>query len=386
MSGPDDPAGPLSGVMILEMQAIGPVPHATMLLADLGATVLRVARAGATPPPLDLLARGRRSVAVDLKHPEAAELVLRLVERSDVLLEGSRPGVMERLGLGPEPCLDRNPALVYGRMTGWGQDGPLAQRAGHDINYLAVAGLLHGFRRRGERPVPPVNLVGDFGGGSLYLALGVLAALMHARSTGEGQVVDAAMVDGAASLNTMSWSLAARGMWDLDDPGSNLLDTGAHFYEVYRCADGAFIAVGAVEPQFYAQLLQGLGLADADLPDQNDRSAWPAMKDRFADIFASRTRAEWCERFDELDACVTPVLSATEALEHPHMDERGTYARAEGHVVPGPAPRLSRTPGTVSSPMEPPSPDALLDWGVDGSELESLLRSEVVDATRQGAR
>lgn len=369
----DAPAGPLEGVTVVEMHAIGPVPHAATLLADLGATVLRVTRPGMTPPPVDYLARGRRVVAVDLKNPAAAEVVLRLVERADVLLEGSRPGVMERLGLGPTQCTARNPALIYGRMTGWGQDGPLAHTAGHDINYLAVAGLLHGFRRAGERPVPPVNLVGDFGGGSLYLLVGVLAALLHARSTGEGQVIDAAMIDGAASLNTMSWSLAARDMWDLDAPGTNLLDTGAHFYEVYRCADGEHVALGAVEPQFYAQVLQGLGLDPEELPEQNDRSSWPAMKERFAAIFATRTREQWCETFEGLDACFAPVLSPSEALDHPHIRHRGTYVVAQDHTIPGVAPRLSRTPGAVARPPEPPTPAVLQQWGFNPDEVDDLV-------------
>lgn len=372
--------GPLAGVRIVEMEGIGPVPHAAMVLADLGAEVLRISRSAAAPAQVDLLARGRQVVAVDLKHERGTETVLRLIEGADVLLEGFRPGVMERLGLGPDACLARNPSLVYGRMTGWGQRGPLADRAGHDINYLAIGGLLHGFRRAGERPLPPVNLVGDFGGGSLYLVVGVLAALWSARGGGQGQVIDAAMVDGAASLATMLWSFAGRGTWDLDRPGTNILDTGAHFYEVYECADGEHMAVGAVEPQFYARVLEGLGLADHELPAQRDQAAWPAMKQRFAAIFATRTRDEWTAVFAGLDACVTPVLSPSEALRHPHIVERSTYVPIGGVVGPAPAPRFSATVTEPRPPLSAADPAHLLGWDFTEGEVAELTSSGAVGA------
>ena len=373
-------SGPLEGIRIVELAGLGPAPFAGMMLADAGADVVRIDRFDrATYPPrtephVDLLNRGRRSVAVDLKNPEGVEVVLRLASGADGLMEGFRPGVAERLGLGPDVCLARNPRLVYGRMTGWGQDGPMASAAGHDIDYIALAGALEPIGRAGDRPVPPLNLVGDFGGGGMLLAFGMVAAMLSARATGRGQVVDTAMVDGAAALMAMTYTLRAAGAWS-DERGTNLLDTGAPFYEVYETSDGGFMAVGAIEPQFYAELLDRLGLADAGLPDQNDKSAWPEMKERFAEVFAGRTRAEWEEVFAGSDACVAPVLSPAEAPDHPHNRQRGTFTEVAGVLQPAPAPRFSATPATIRRP--PPNPgqhgdDALADWGFDPDEIDRL--------------
>ncbi|HEY8081656.1 MAG TPA: CaiB/BaiF CoA-transferase family protein, partial [Acidimicrobiales bacterium] len=339
--------GPLSGVRIVELAGIGPAPYACMLLADAGADVLRLDRPGPPPteePHWDLLNRSRPSVAIDLKHPDAPGVVLDLVSSADALIEGMRPGVAERLGLGPGPCLERNPRLVYGRMTGWGQDGPLANAVGHDIDYIAVSGALHAIGRAGERPLPPINLVGDFGGGGMLLAFGVVAALYEARGSGYGQVVDAAMTDGSASLMTMAHSFLAAGL-SSEERGTNLLDTGAHFYEVYETSDGRYVAVGAIEPRFYAALLEGLGLDAGELPRQMDSSSWPQMKARFAELFAQRSRDEWEVHFAGTEACVAPVLSPLEAPDHAHNAARGTFVEVAGVRQPGPAPRFSRTPG-----------------------------------------
>ncbi len=379
-------SGPLDGVRIIELAGLGPAPFAGMMLSDAGADIIRIDRAErAAYPPLsephvDLMNRGRRSVAVDLKHPEGVELVLALVEEADGLMEGFRPGVAERLGLGPDVCLARNPALVYGRMTGWGQDGPMATTAGHDIDYISLAGALEPMGRAGDRPVPPLNLVGDFGGGGMMLAFGMCAAIISARQTGAGQVVDAAMVDGAAALMTMTFTLRQAGAW-LDQRGVNLLDTGAHFYEVYETADGGYMSVGAIEVQFYAELIRLLELEDEDLPDQNDRSAWPAMKERFAAIFASRSRAEWEKVFEGSDACVAPVLSLAEAPNHPHNQFRGTFTEVAGVLQPSPAPRFSATPGAIRRP--PPNPgqhadEALADWGLDVADVARLRSSGAI--------
>jgi alpha-methylacyl-CoA racemase len=373
-------SGPLEGVRIVELAGLGPAPFAGMMLADAGADIVRVDRSErASYPPhtsahVDLMNRGRRSVAVDLKNPEGVELVLRLVEGADGLMEGFRPGVAERLGVGPDTCLARNPALVYGRMTGWGQQGPMASMAGHDIDYIGLCGALEPVGRAGERPLPPLNLVGDFGGGGMLLAFGMCAAIISARQTGVGQVIDAAMVDGAASLMTMTYTLISAGIWR-DERGTNLLDTGAHFYEVYRTSDGGHMAVGAIEPQFYAELVRLLELEGEDLPDQMDRDAWPAMKERFAAIFASKTRREWEMIFEGSDACVAPVLSPWEAPEHPHMKARGTFTEVAGVVQPAPSPRFEKTPGSIQRP--PPNPgqhadDALADWGFASDEVERL--------------
>jgi len=366
--------GPLRGVRVVELAGIGPGPYACMLLADLGAEVLRVDRPGAGPGPgrSDLLGRGRRSVALDLKQPEAAEVVLRLVERADALVEGFRPGVAERLGVGPAECLARNPRLVYGRMTGWGQQGPLAPRVGHDINYIGLTGALAAVGEAGRKPVPPLNLVADFGGGAMFLVLGVLAALVERAGSGRGQVVDAAMVDGVTSLLTLFYGLRAGGQWR-DERGSNALDGGAPFYDTYECADGRYVAVGALEPQFWAALVDTLGLAD--LPGQLDVARWPELRARLAEVFATRSRDEWAIVFAEVDACVTPVLTLGEAPGHPHLAARGSVVEHGGVRQPAPAPRFSRTPGALGAPPTMPGTDtraALRDWGFDATEVQRL--------------
>jgi alpha-methylacyl-CoA racemase len=379
-------SGPLEGVRIIELAGLGPAPFAGMMLADAGADIIRIDRSDrATYPPaeaphVDLMNRGRRSVAVDLKHPAGVALVLRLAEQADGLMEGFRPGVAERLGLGPDLCLARNPKLIYGRMTGYGQAGPMAQAAGHDIDYIALAGALEPLGRAGERPLPPINLVGDFGGGGMLLAFGMCAAIISARQTGAGQVIDAAMVDGAASLMTMTYTLRQAGIWR-DERGTNLLDTGAHFYEVYETSDGGFMAVGAIEHQFYAELIRLLGLEGEELPVQMDRGAWPAMKKRFAAIFASRTRAEWEVVFESSDACVAPVLSPAEASNHPHNQFRKMFTEVAGVVQPSPSPRFQGTPGAIRRP--PPNPgqhgdEALAEWGLASDEITDLRASGAI--------
>ncbi|MBW0091545.1 CoA transferase [Pseudonocardia sp. KRD-184] len=360
-------SGPLAGCKVVELAGIGPGPHAAMVLADLGAQVVRVDRPGglqigdsdAPDPTL----RGRRRVAADLKSPEGVETVLRLVEQADVLIEGYRPGVTERLGVGPADCHARNPELVYARMTGWGQDGPMAQRAGHDINYISLTGALHAIGRAGERPVPPLNLVGDFGGGSMLLVVGVLSALWEAGRSGQGQVVDAAMVDGASLLSQMFWGFLSQKIW-LDERDSNLLDGHAPFYDTYTCADGKHVAVGSLEPQFYAALLTGLGIDPADLPQQYDREQWPVLRARFTEVFASRTRDEWAAVFADTDACVTPVLAFGEVAAHPHIAARDTVVESGGVAQAAPAPRFSRTsPGLPAPAAEPEDVESVLaDW------------------------
>jgi alpha-methylacyl-CoA racemase len=371
-------SGPLSGVKIVELGGIGPVPYASMLLAEAGAEVLRITRPAA-PGGLgtvgsDLLLRSRASVGVDLKTEGGVNLVLDLVERADALVEGFRPGVAERMGLGPAECHGRNARLVYGRMTGWGQGGPWSGAAGHDINYIAIAGALWPIGRAGDRPVPPLNLVGDFGGGGMLLAFGVVSALWEAGRSGTGQVVDAAMMDGAASLATMLFSHRAAGMWE-DRRGVNILDTGAHFYEVYETADGGYFAVGAIEAPFYAALLKGLGLDGEELPHQMDRAHWVEMKERFAAIFATKTRDEWVAAFDGLDACATPVLSPGEAPGHPHVAARRTYVEIDGVLQPAPAPRFDRTQGEATAGRYVTGQDAdavLQSWGLETPELAAL--------------
>ncbi len=364
-------SGPLRGVKVIEIASIGPGPFAAMLLADLGAEVVRIDRSGGAGNPLgegswNFMHRGRRSAAVDLKHPDGRDLVLRLCASADALIEGFRPGVMERLGLGPDAVAERNPRLVYGRMTGYGQDGPLAAVAGHDINYLAVAGVLGAMGRTGEKPPIPLNLVADFGGGGMLLALGVVSAILEARGSGQGQVVDAAMVEGSALLATMFHALRAQGMWS-DTPGTNLLDSGAHFYEVYATSDGGYIAVGALEPQFYATLLRLLEL-DPDAFPQWDQPRWPEFKARFAEVFATRTRDAWAAVLEGEDACATAVLALHEAPQHPHNVARGTFVAVDGKLQPAPAPRFSRTPAEISRPPAEPGADTdtvLRDWGID---------------------
>jgi alpha-methylacyl-CoA racemase len=343
--------GPLDGVRIVELAGIGPAPFAAMVLADLGADIVRVDRAGGGSgfARMDVMNRGRRSIAVDLKHPEGVEVVLRLAAGSDVLIEGFRPGVAERLGVGPEPCLERNPRLVYGRMTGWGQDGPYAAEAGHDITYAAVAGALAHIGRAGQPPTPPLNLVADFGGGGMLLALGVVSAVLSARETGRGQVVDAAMVDGVALLMA-PFFMAFRSGFFSSERGTNLLDSGAPFYDSYACADGRYVAVGALEPQFYAALVAGLGLDAASLGEQNDKANWPAMRARFAATFLTRTRDEWVAHFAGRDACVAPVNTTEETLADPHLVARGTVVEVDGVPQPAPAPRFSETPALVDRP------------------------------------
>jgi alpha-methylacyl-CoA racemase len=365
------------------MAGIGPAPMCAMLLADLGADVIlidRIADSGLGIPvkaKYDLLRRGRPSVALDLKQPEAVKTVLRLVSAADAIIEGFRPGVMERLGLGPDVCLARNPRLVYGRMTGWGQDGPLAHASGHDINYIGLAGVLHAIGRKGEPPLPPLNLVGDFGGGALYLAFGVLAALLEREKSGRGQVVDAAMVDGAASLMTLMFGLHAAGRW-VERRGDNLLDSGAPFYEVYETSDGKYVAVGSLEPKFYRELLRLTGLEREDLPAQHDAASWPAMKQRFASILRTKTRDQWCRIMEGSEVCFAPVLSMAEAPAHPHNRHRGTFVEENGVIQPAPAPRFSRTPGAIQRPPSPSGADtisALRDWGFSADEVQSLIAS-----------
>ncbi|WP_141584197.1 CaiB/BaiF CoA-transferase family protein [Actinomadura sp. WMMA1423] len=376
--------GPLSGVRVIELAGIGPGPFAAMLLADLGADVIRVDRAsavrdGETAGGTDFTNRGKRSIAVDLKSERGKEVVLRLAEKSDVLIEGFRPGVTERLGIGPDECLARNPRLVYGRMTGWGQEGPLAHTAGHDVGYIAITGALHAIGRAGGPPQVPMNLLGDFAGGSMYLVTGVLAALLETRANGRGQVVDAAIVDGTAHLSTFIHGFLAGGIWE-DRRGVNLLDTGAPWYDVYETSDGRHMAVGAIESQFYAEFLRRLGLdGDEDLPAQYDRERWPDMRERFAAAFRTRTRDEWTEVFVPSDACVAPVLSMTEAAEHPYNTSREVFPELGGHRQPAPAPRFSRTPaGTDGVPVLPGGQTrAVLDeLGFD--DAETLLKEGAV--------
>jgi alpha-methylacyl-CoA racemase len=379
-------AGPLSGVRIVEIAGIGPGPFCAMMLADLGAEVLRVDRAERARlprpdgPNLDLLNRGRRSVAVDLKSPAGVEVVLRLVEKADALIEGFRPGVMERLGLGPDVCLARNPGLVFGRMTGWGQDGPLAKAAGHDLNYIALTGALHAIGRADSPPPPPLNLVGDFGGGGLMLAYGILAALLERARSGKGQVVDAAMVDGAAALMAIIYGAHASGWWR-DERAANMLDGGAHFYDCYETKDGRYVSIGSIEPQFYAQLLELTGLKGEPLPHQMDRSSWPKLKERLAAIFKTRTRDEWCDLMEGTDVCFAPVLSLAEAPEHAHMKARNTFVEVEGVRQPGPAPRFSRTPGVIERPPAHAgehTDEALADWGFPSADVAQLRNSGAI--------
>jgi alpha-methylacyl-CoA racemase len=373
--------GPLQGVRVVELASIGPGPFCAMLLADLGAEVLAVDRPatgqGGWPA---LFARGRSRVAVDLKHLEGPGVVLDLVAGADALVEGFRPGVAERLGIGPEACLARNPRLVYGRVTGWGQEGPLAGSAGHDIDYIALSGALHPVGAAGGPPVPPLNLLGDFGGGGMLLALGVVAALLEAGRSGRGQVVDAAMVDGAALLTTQLHELLAAGLWT-DRRGANLLDGAAPFYTVYETADGRHLAVGALEPQFYAELLERVSLAGEDLPPQLDRAGWPLLRDRLAAVFRTRTRDEWCRLLEGTDACVAPVLSLLEAPTHPHNQARATFVDIGGTLQPAPAPRFSRTPSPTPTPPPAPGDDqakVLAAWGLAQEELARLRAAGVI--------
>lgn len=377
--------GPLHGVRVIEIAGIGPGPFCAMALADLGADVIRVDRLSAAGPPTggeryDVLGRGRRSVAIDLKHDDGAEVVMRLVEGADALIEGFRPGVAERLGIGPAVCLGRNRQLVYGRMTGWGQEGPLSASAGHDLTYAAVAGALAHIGRAGQLPTPPLNLIADFGGGGMLLALGVLAALHHAQRTGVGQVVDAAMVDGTALLMAPFFGASAIGYWS-DERGTNLLDSGAPFYDVYLCSDGKEIAVGAIEPQFFASLLAVLELDAAGLPDQMDQTRWPELRAAFRGALASRPRPEWLARAEGRDACLAPVLTMSEARSHPHLAARRTIVEVDGVPQPAPAPRFSETPAELSRPPSAPgqhTDEVLRSAGLALAEVRALRAGGVI--------
>lgn len=374
--------GALSGIKVLELEAIGPAPFGAMLLSDMGADVLRIDRP--SPPddlgprrsgkPVDITGRGRRSVTLDLKAPDAASAVLDLIEKADVLIEGFRPGTMERLGVGPDVALKRNPRLVYARMTGWGQSGPLAARAGHDLNYIALSGVLSAIGPADGRPVPPLNLVGDYGGGGMLLALGVVAALLNVQRGGAGQVVDAAMTEGAAQLGSVMWGLLSGGNWR-EQRGSNMLDGGAPWYDTYRTRDGHYMAVGAVEMRFYAELLAKLGLADADLPNQHDREGWPRLRSAFEKAFLGKTREEWSQIFDSSDACVAPVLLFSEAPNHPHNHARGNFMNVDGVTQPAPAPRFLGTPSAIPAPAPKRGErggDALRDWGLTAAAIACL--------------
>ena len=384
--------GPLTGYKIIEIAGIGPGPFAAMMLSDMGAEVIRVERVQAVRDTQssnanwDVMQRGRKNVAIDLKHADGVEALLQLVEKADAMIEGFRPGVMERLGVGPDVCLARNKKLVFGRMTGWGQDGPYANAAGHDINYIALAGALAHFGRAGEAPVPPLNMVGDFGGGGMLLAYGVVCALLEAQRSGAGQVVDAAMVDGSAILMSMFWGFKNIGLHDENARGTNMLDSGAHFYDVYKCSDGKFVSIGSIEPQFYAQLLQLTGLAsDAEFANQQDRSMWPKLKQRLTEVFATKTQAEWCKMMEGTDVCFAPVLTMSEAAKHPHNVARKTFIEIAGTTQPAPAPRFSRT--VASLPTAPVGAGAntrevLQSWGIQN--VDELITRGVVKESGAG--
>ncbi len=375
--------GPLKGVKIIEIAGIGPGPFCAMMLADMGADIIRVDRKTSSPPAKagrDILNRGRRSVAVDLKNARGVELVLKLVEKADALQEGFRPGVMEKLGLGPDVCLKRNPRLVYGRMTGWGQEGPMSMAAGHDINYISLSGALHAIGNKGGKPVPPLNLVGDFGGGGMLLAFGIACALFEARNSGKGQVIDAAMVDGSAALMTMMYGMRALGVWK-DERGSNMLDTGAHFYDTYETADGGYISLGSIEPQFYALLLKLGEITDPEFLNQMDPSKWPDLKVKIAAIIKKKTRDQWCDIMLGSDVCFAPVLSMDEATRDPHNVFRKTFVEVDGVVQPAPAPRFSRTRAEISGPAPAPgehNDEALADWGLPAGEIQALKDSGAI--------
>ena len=384
-------SGPLSGYRIIEIAGIGPGPFAAMMLADMGAEVIRVERTqsvrGQAPGEAhwDVLLRGRRNIAIDLKNPDGIKTLLSLVEHADALIEGFRPGVMERLGLGPDVCIARNPKIVFGRMTGWGQDGPYASSAGHDINYISLAGALAHFSRAGAAPVPPLNMVGDFGGGGMFLAYGVVCALLEAQKSGKGQVVDAAMVDGSAVLMSMFWAMKNIGMFDENKPGTNLLDTGAHFYDVFECSDGKYVSIGSIEPQFYALLLEKTGLTnDPAFSKQMDASQWPTLKTKLAQVMRTKTSAQWCAIMEGTDVCFAPVLTMSEAAKHPHNIARNTFIEVDGVTQPAPAPRFSRTATTLpSAPAHAGqhSRAVLADWGFDAARIDSLISSGAVVET-----
>jgi alpha-methylacyl-CoA racemase len=382
-------AGPLQGLKVVEMVGIGPAPFCAMMFADMGAEVIRIDRprtgdkagdVGSPGSASDVTARGRRSLAIDLKAEGAADTVLQLIDRADILIEGFRPGVMERLGLGPDVCLARNKKLVYGRMTGWGQTGPLALAAGHDINYISLTGTLNAIGRAGEPPVPPLNLVGDFGGGAMMLAFGVLAATLNARSTGQGQVVDAAMTDGASLLAAAIYGLRASGRWT-NNREENLLDGGAHFYGAYTCADGKHVSVGSIEPQFYALLLKHAGIDDPQFQRQMDQQAWPELKQKLAAIFRTKTRDEWCKLMEGTDICFAPILDWDEAPRHPHNQAREAFVTIDGVTQPAPAPRFSHTPAAMpTGPVRAGthSEAILRDWGIAADAITQLKERKAI--------
>ena len=380
--------GPLAGYRIVEIAGIGPGPFAAMMLADMGAEVIRIERTqavrGPAPnePHYDVLLRGRRNIAIDLKNPKGLETLLTLIQHADAIIEGFRPGVMERLGVGPEVCLQRNPKLVFGRMTGWGQHGPLSGASGHDINYIALAGALAHFARVGEAPMPPLNMVGDFGGGGMFLAFGLVCALLEAQKSGKGQIVDAAMVDGVAILMSMFWAFRQIGHFNENEPGTNLLDTGAHFYDVYKCLDGKYVSIGSIEPQFYSVLLEKTGLSnDQAFAKQMDSTRWPSLKVRLAEVMLTKTSHDWCALMEGTDVCFAPVLTMSQAAQHPHNVERKTFINIAGVTQPAPAPRFSRTPSALPTPPAHPgqhSREILRDWGFGESDIESLLISGAV--------
>jgi len=375
--------GPLNGYTVIELAGIGPAPMGAMILADMGAEVIRIDRtAGAGSLHMkDVSSRGKKSVALNLKDPTGVETLLRMIENADVLIDPMRPGVCEKLGVGPDICLARNPRLVYARMTGWGQDGPLAHAAGHDINYISITGALYAMGRKGEKPVVPLNLVGDFGGGGMLLVSGILAALLEASNSGKGQVIDAAMVDGAAQLMWFFYGFHAYGMWDEKERESNMLDGGAHFYDTYECADGQYVSLGSIEPQFYALLMELAGLSEEEFGAQNDREQWPRMKERLAEVMKTKTQAEWCEIMEGTDVCFAPVLNFMEAPRHPANVARNTYFELDGMVQPSPAPRFSRTPSEVRHGGHDPGQDTdavLTAMGFGAQELASLRKSGVI--------
>src|SRR5580704_1510217 len=365
--------GPLSGMRIVEFAGIGPGPFAAMLLSDMGAEVIRIDRKGGrTPSKGEVTYRGRPAVALDMKKPEGVETALKLIDKADALIEGFRPGVMERLGVGPDVCLKRNPKLVYGRMTGWGQFGPLANAAGHDINYIALTGALHGIGHATGKPVPPLNLVGDFGGGALYLAFGIACGIIEAKKSGKGQVVDAAMTDGAASLMTMFYGMSASGFWQ-DQRGSNMLDGGAHFYDTYETKDGKYVAIGSIEPQFYKELMEKTGITDPAFTAQMDRDQWPALTEKLAAVMKTKTRDEWDAIMLGSDVCYAPVLTLSEAPKHPHNVARKTFVEVAGVMQPAPAPRFSRTEPEIQGPPEEANAErALSRWGFSRDEIRKL--------------
>ncbi|MBW2677315.1 MAG: CoA transferase [Deltaproteobacteria bacterium] len=375
--------GPLEGVKIIEVGGIGPGPFCGMMLSDMGADIVRIERKGGlslSEPKYDILTRNRRSVFIDLRKPQGVATALKIIEQVDALQEGFRPGVMEKLGLGPDVCLKRNPKLVYGRMTGWGQEGPLAKAAGHDINYISMSGALHAIGRKGEKPVPPLNLVGDFGGGGMMLAFGMVCALFESQKTGQGQVVDAAMVDGSAALMSIIYGLKAAGLW-MDRCGINLLDSGAHFYDTYETADGKYISIGSIEPQFYALLLELAEIEDPEFENQLDFTRWPDLKIKLEALFKTKTRDAWCAIMEGTDICFAPVLSLDEAPEHPHNQARKTFVEMEGVLQPAPAPRFSRTPPEIKTAPPVPGQDTqrvLEDFGLTLDEIEDLKKSEVI--------